>query len=95
MIAHSDLGETAFQRMRRLIRLIDNNEVRLAGNSKLKIYGTLGCTSGKRMKTANRVFFSSEAEAESKGYRPCGHCMRGAYSEWKAHSQIAVIFSKG
>jgi methylphosphotriester-DNA--protein-cysteine methyltransferase len=80
------MGETAFQRLRRLIRLIDKGEVRLAGNSKLKIYGTLGCSSGKRMKTTNRVFFRSEAEAKSKGYRPCGHCMREAYLAWKAPS---------
>ncbi|MDB5144839.1 MAG: metal-binding protein, partial [Mucilaginibacter sp.] len=70
MIVHSELGDTAFRRMRRLQMLINNGEVQLAGNSKLKIYGTLNCSSGKRMKTSNRVFFASEAEAKSMGYRP-------------------------
>jgi methylphosphotriester-DNA--protein-cysteine methyltransferase len=84
MITHADLGDTAFKRMRRLQMLINNGEVQLAGNSKLKIYGILSCSSGKRMKTGNRVFFESETEAKNMGYRPCGHCMREAYLKWKA-----------
>ena len=48
----------------------------MAGNSHLKIYGTLHCKSGRRLKNENRVFFYSEDEAIDKGYRPCGHCMR-------------------
>ena len=84
MILHSDLGESAFKRSRRLKLLIDKGEVQLAGNRKLKIYGTLTCTSGKRMKTVNRVFFKSAEEAKVFDYRPCGHCMRAAYLEWKA-----------
>ncbi len=83
MITHLELGENAFRRMRQLKALMDKGEVQLAGNSKLKIYGTLSCSSGKRMKTGNRVFFESETEAKSMGYRPCGHCMRGAYLQWK------------
>ncbi|WP_121197209.1 Ada metal-binding domain-containing protein [Mucilaginibacter gracilis] len=31
----------------------------------------------------NRVFFVSEAEAIDAGYRPCGHCMRNLYAQWK------------
>jgi methylphosphotriester-DNA--protein-cysteine methyltransferase len=84
MIAHSELGDTAFKRSRRLMVSINTGEIQFAGNSKLKIYGALGCASGKRMKTANRVFFGSETEAKNNGYRPCGHCMRKAYSKWKA-----------
>ncbi|HTE02306.1 MAG TPA: Ada metal-binding domain-containing protein [Mucilaginibacter sp.] len=83
MIRHPDLGDSAFKRSRQLKVLLDRGEVQLAGNRKLKIYGTLNCTSGKRMKTDNRVFFKSEAEALSLGYRPCGHCMQGAYLKWK------------
>ncbi|MDB5155069.1 MAG: metal-binding protein [Mucilaginibacter sp.] len=90
MITHFELGDTAFKRMRHLKILIDKDEVQLAGNSKLKIYGTLACSSGQRMKTGNRVFFGSEAEAKGLGYRPCGHCMREAYLEWKALHQSAV-----
>ena len=83
MISHVDLGNSSFRRIRRLIILISNGEVQLAGNSKLKIYGKLNCASGKRMKPINRVFFRSVSEAEDMGYRPCGHCMREAYHQWK------------
>lgn len=86
MILHADLGDAAFKRSRRLWKLIDKGEVQFAGNRKLKIYGTLNCSSGKRMKVSNRVFFESQDEAINLGYRPCGHCMRQAYPEWKALS---------
>ncbi|MEK7433353.1 MAG: Ada metal-binding domain-containing protein [Cyanobacteriota bacterium] len=71
---------------------ISNNELRVkikqkelcfGGNINLKIYGTLECKSGKRMKKINRVFFTSELEAIKYGFRPCGHCMRTQYQEWK------------
>ncbi len=84
MITHTELGDTTFKRMRNLQALILKGEVQLAGNSKLKIYGTLSCSSGKRMKTDNRVFFTSEAEAKQMDYRPCGHCMREKYLGWKS-----------
>lgn len=66
-----------------LRRLIHQGEIKLGGNQSLHIYGTLSCASGRRMKTANRVFFADEAEAKENGYRPCGHCMRAAYKAWK------------
>jgi hypothetical protein len=91
MIKHIDLGDTAFRRSRKLKELIDNGEICLGGNKKLKIYGTLSCTSGKRMKAANRVFFESENGAKHVGYRPCGNCMRGAYLQWKV---LPLIFTR-
>ena len=84
MILHTALGDTGFGRSRQLKVLIAKGEVQLAGNRKLKIYGTLNCSSGKRMKMENRVFFKSEAEAVDSDYRPCGHCMRQDYLKWKA-----------
>ena len=84
MIVHTSLSDNAFKRSRELKILLDKNEITFAGNLKLKIYGTLDCASGKRMKVQNRVFFSSEAEALGLGYRPCGHCMSNAYKKWKA-----------
>lgn len=66
-----------------LYALIRQKQVILGGNSKLKIYGKLSCASGKRMKRANRVFFTHEVEAIKAGYRPCGHCMNTAYKKWK------------
>ncbi|MCQ6958498.1 Ada metal-binding domain-containing protein [Mucilaginibacter aquariorum] len=84
MIRHTALGGTSFSRSRALKLLIDAGKVTYAGNRKLKIYGTFSCSSGKRMKVDNRVFFTDEQEAISCGYRPCGHCMRKAYQKWKA-----------
>jgi methylphosphotriester-DNA--protein-cysteine methyltransferase len=78
------LGDTQFSRGKVLKLLIDAGKVTYAGNRKLKIYGTFSCSSGKRMKADNRVFFTDEQEAASCGYRPCGHCMRKAYQKWKA-----------
>lgn len=63
---------------------IKRGEIAFAGNRKLKIFGTLRCRSGKRMKKQNRVFFESEAEAIEWGYRPCGHCMKEAYEKWES-----------
>ena len=84
MIAHLDLGSTTFGRSRKLKELVDCGDLQFGGNKKLGIYGTLYCSLGKRMKVANRVFFRSENEAVSLGYRPCGHCMRKEYLRWKA-----------
>jgi methylphosphotriester-DNA--protein-cysteine methyltransferase len=55
----------------------------LAGNQRLKIYGTLDCSSGKRMKKENRIFFNDEMDAVLAGYRPCGHCLKEKYVVWK------------
>ena len=70
MIAHTALSD------KKLTSLIKNREIILAGNSQLKIFGTLRCSSGKRMKKENRVFFTSEKEAIQNKFRPCGHCMK-------------------
>src|SRR5690554_6119498 len=77
MIYHSQISDFS---LRRKIR---QRELRFAGNRKLKIYGTLQCSSGKRMKSENRVFFSHEREAAKEGYRPCRHCMGEEYKRWK------------
>ena len=79
MIQHSKITDTD------LHLKIKHKSIVLGGNSNLKIYGTLRCKSGKRMKKANRVFFSSENEALEMGYRPCGNCMKSAYQTWKTH----------
>lgn len=84
MHKHKDLGDTPFSRLRQLRMLIDKGEILLGGNANLKIYGTLDCKSGMRLKVKNRVFFINEKEAIEKGYRPCGHCMREKYKLWKA-----------
>jgi hypothetical protein len=76
MISHSDIATPD------LIINIRKGKINLAGNRKLKIYGTLYCRSGKRMKKENRVFFSSAEEAITYGYRPCGHCMKNDYKKW-------------
>ena len=63
--------------------LIRQHIICLGGNKRLRIYGTLHCASGKRMKQENRVFFTTVAEANEQGYRPCGHCLRKEYAAWK------------
>ena len=70
MIAHTALSD------KKLTSLIKNRGIILAGNSQLKIFGTLRCSSGKRMKKENRVFFTSKKEAIQNKFRPCGHCMK-------------------
>ncbi|AUP80990.1 Ada metal-binding domain-containing protein [Flavivirga eckloniae] len=77
MVRHNDISDIDLRRR------IKRRKIQLGGNRNLKIYGTLSCSSGKRMKTENRVFFSSEKEAVKHGYRPCGHCMRLQYKNWK------------
>ncbi len=76
MIKHLDINDFD---LRRKIKL---SEICFGGNKKLKIYGTLQCKSGKRLKKENRVFFASENEAIENGFRPCGHCMKTKYKKW-------------
>jgi methylphosphotriester-DNA--protein-cysteine methyltransferase len=77
MINHPDISR------KELFKKIKRGEIKFAGNKRLKIYGKLQCNSGKRMKKENRVFFRSEQEAIENNFRPCGHCMRREYQEWK------------
>jgi methylphosphotriester-DNA--protein-cysteine methyltransferase len=78
MTEHTQLDTTELQSK------IRQREIKFAGNIKLKVYGSLHCASGKRMKKENRVFFKNEKEAIKKGFRPCGHCMRKFFLDWKA-----------
>jgi methylphosphotriester-DNA--protein-cysteine methyltransferase len=64
-------------------RLFRAGKITFAGYKRRKIYGTLKCKSGKRMRVANRVFFTSEQEALHAGYRPCARCMPTEYRVWK------------
>ena len=66
-------------------------QIAFAGNNELKIYGTLKCASGKRMKKENRVFFASEKGAIQSGYRPCGNCLKIKYNDWKGLVSSQVI----
>lgn len=45
-----------------------------AGCGPGKIFGTLSCKSGMRMKKENRVFFHTLEDAVEEGYRPCKNC---------------------
>jgi methylphosphotriester-DNA--protein-cysteine methyltransferase len=76
MIRHTELSPKELKKRFR------NKEISFGGNLKLKIYGTLNCKSGKRMKPQNRVFFKSEIEAIASGFRPCAHCLNKKYKEW-------------
>jgi len=84
MILHTALNDAKLKSM------IKSGEIIFGGNKRLKIYGTLSCKSGKRMKKENRVFFSSENEAINNGFRPCGHCMKRKYQLWKEKSKSTL-----
>jgi methylphosphotriester-DNA--protein-cysteine methyltransferase len=83
MSKHQDLFLKEFAGRRQLAVLINTKQVILAGNRTLKLFGTLPCASGKRMKAVNRIFFANEAAAVAFGYRPCAHCMQSEYRLWK------------
>ncbi|MGY3215440.1 Ada metal-binding domain-containing protein [Mucilaginibacter sp. HD30] len=83
MTEHLTLGDKPLTRGRALHKLIATGEIKLAGNKKLKIYGTLKCSSGRRLKLENRIFFKNEDEAIANNYRPCGNCMPAGYKLWK------------
>ncbi len=76
MIKHVDISTEELKKYFR------DKAICLGGNARLKIYGLLKCSSGKRMKKENRVFFRSVEEALQHGYRPCGHCLKTAYKQW-------------
>lgn len=86
MIRHLDMGTSDAEIRRKLTSLIKRGEVKFGGYAPGKIYGTLSCGSGRRMKMKNRVFFSSEEEAIKCGFRPCGNCMPDAHKRWKSKS---------
>jgi methylphosphotriester-DNA--protein-cysteine methyltransferase len=77
MIKHIDIDDNE------LHQKIKRKEIVYGGNINLKIYGTLQCKSGKRMKSKNRVFFKTIQQAKELGFRPCGHCLRADYKIWK------------
>jgi methylphosphotriester-DNA--protein-cysteine methyltransferase len=62
---------------------IRRGSISFAGHVNARIYGTLDCASGKRMKKENRVFFKTEMEAICSNFRPCGHCLQSLYVQWK------------
>ncbi|MHA4811084.1 Ada metal-binding domain-containing protein [Flavitalea flava] len=83
MLHTTDSGANEEPGKREIRSLIRQGKIRFGGNNRLRIYGTLSCSSGKRMKPDNRVFFETEQEAREKGFRPCGHCIKVQYREWK------------
>ncbi len=88
MIKHFDLGDTPLDRLVSINAMIRRGEITLAGNRKAKIYGLLSCSSGKRLRVKNRVFFKSESEALKEGFRPCCHCMNKKFVQWKKEQEV-------
>lgn len=78
MILHKAIDKRGSNSLKVLMR---TGKITLAGNVRLKIYGSLSCKSGKRMKYQNRVFFKDEKEARENGFRPCGHCQKVKYHQ--------------
>lgn len=68
----------------------------LGGYAPLRIYGRLDCWSAnKHLRKGgyaqHRVFFADEDTAIASGYRPCGHCLRDEYRQWKQGGIAASI----
>lgn len=64
MIWHSEISDNGLRSK------IKQQEICLGGNSKLKIYGTLSCTSGKKMKRENRVCFLTKRKLLQTAFAP-------------------------
>jgi len=77
VIRHIEISDVELRKQ------IRKGQIRYGANSKLKIFGKLDCNSGKGMKKENRLFFNSSSEAIQFGFRPCGHCMRKEWLDWK------------
>lgn len=77
MIQHSEMSGSD------LHYKIFQQSIRFGLNFKLKIFRTLSCASGKKIKRENRTLFSSANEAIKKGVCSCGHCMKVEYQKWK------------
>ncbi|MEV6255341.1 Ada metal-binding domain-containing protein [Nocardia sp. NPDC051911] len=61
---------------------------RYGGHRRSRIYGRLDCPSALRALAkgayrTHRVFFATESDAISAGYRPCAVCVPGRYAAWK------------
>ncbi|HMG89315.1 MAG TPA: Ada metal-binding domain-containing protein [Chryseolinea sp.] len=84
MIEHKKLSDAEVR------SLIHGNKITYAGNIPAKIYGTLTCSGGKRMKKENRTFFVDRNEAILAGFRPCGKCLHQEYRIWKERTLTAV-----
>jgi methylphosphotriester-DNA--protein-cysteine methyltransferase len=80
MIRHNTIDDSE------VLKAVKSGLIRYGGNRKQKIYGTLTCKSGKRMKRRNRVFFENRKDAINNGYRPCGNCMKETYIKWTSLS---------
>ena len=90
MYHHIDLGTDISARKKKVNALIHAGAITLGGYKKAKIYGLLTCSSGRRMKVENRVFFKDEEEALAHRYRPCGNCLQEKYKHWKEHQQTKL-----
>jgi len=51
-------------------------EGQFVGSKNSNKYHLPSCRFAKKIKPENQVWFSSKEEAESKGYKPCGTCMK-------------------
>jgi len=54
--------------------MIAGSKQRYVGSRNSNIYHVLSCSSAKRIKESNKIYFTSSKEARSKGYRACKIC---------------------
>lgn len=65
------------------------------GHCSTRIYGRLDCAAALRAirrggYVSQRVFFATEQDAISAGYRPCAVCLPATYGEWKTRPGSAA-----
>ena len=53
-----------------------------------KIFGTLDCKSGMRMKRESRIFFATMGEAILRDYRPCNKCKPMDNDDFDKYTEI-------
>lgn len=65
----------------------------LGGHARRRVYGRLDCPSAllwlaKGHYAEHRVFFASEDDAITVGFRPCGRCLPEDYRLWKQQQTV-------
>lgn len=52
----------------------ENNVYAFCGNKNSKIYHKLSCSSVKKTKEENKIYFKTLEECQNSGYKPCKMC---------------------
>ncbi len=70
IIRHTEPGTTSDEQSFLIRSLIRRGKISLAGNRRLKIYGTLGCASGKKCSPATGYFSAAKQRRYKRDTAP-------------------------